>query len=421
VQPPPQRILDVELASPLPRVEPAVGDRRYPAAQVLVRLHHHPLGVVELDLSDGAVGPERLAEAVRAQLGPALDEHLAADGLPPAAKVSSAGLGAHSRPCARDVAQPERPLVSVVVATCERPALLEACLASVLAGNYEPFEVVVVDNAPSTAPTRRRVEELAAGDARVRYAAEPRPGAGVARNRGLAEARGEIVAFVDDDVVVDRHWLRAVVGAFHVTSGVGCVTALIMPFELETPAQIWLEQYGGFGKGFRRRVFDLADHRAPDRLYPYSAGVFGSGASMAFATGLLREVGGFDARLAAAGEDLDLFLKVLFAGARIVYEPSAVVWHRHPREYASLRRTMFGYGAGLSGLMTKWALTRRASAAEIAARLPSAARLVLDPRSRKNARKRRGYPGELSRRELAGLVLGPGLYLRTVWRARRRS
>jgi GT2 family glycosyltransferase len=291
----------------------------------------------------------------------------------------------------------------------------------VLAADYERFEVVVVDNAPSTPATRRLVEELVARDARVRYAAEPRPGAGAARNRGLAEARGEIVAFADDDVVVDRDWLRAVVGAFHATSGVGCVTTLIMPLELETPAQIWLEQYGGFAKGFRRVVFDLAEHRAADRLYPYSAGIYGSGASMAFATRLLREVGGFDARLAAAGEDLDLFLKVLFAGARIVYEPSALVWHRHPREYEALRRTMFGYGAGLSGLMTKWALTRPASAAEIAARLPSAVRLVLDPRSRKNAKKRRGYPGELARRELAGLVLGPGLYLRTAWRVRRPS
>ena len=67
---------------------------------------------------------------------------------------------------------------------------------------------------------------------------------------------------------------------------------------------------------------------------------------------------------------------------------------------------MFNYGAGLSGLMTKWALSRPATAAAIAARLPAAARLALDPRSRKNARKREGYPRELGRRELTGLAPG---------------
>ena len=141
---------------------------------------------------------------------------------------------------------------------------------------------------------------------------------------------------------------------------------------------------------------------------------------MAFETARLQALGGFDPRLATAGEDLDLFLKVLFAGGRIVYEPAALVWHRHPREYEALRRTMFNYGAGLSGLMTKWSLSRPATAAAIAARLPAAARLALDPRSRKNARKRRGYPKELTRRELTGMALGPGLYLRTAWRARGR-
>jgi len=403
--PPPQRVLEVHLDEPLPRVQAVDGGRRYASARVLVRLHRHPLGVVELDLSDGVVSAERLEREVRAVLGDVVDEHLAADVLAP--------------PCAYDVTLARRPFVSVVIATRDRSQLLDACLRSVLAGSYEECEVLVVDNAPRDAATRRLVEN--AGDARVRYRVEPRPGVGVARNHGLARARGEIVAFLDDDLVVDRDWLRATVGGFQVTPGVACVTALIMPVELETPAQQWLEEYGGFDKGFRRRIFDLGEHRLPDRLYPYSAGIFGSGASMAFETSRLQALGGFDPRLATAGEDLDLFLKVLFAGGRIVYEPAALVWHRHPREYDALRRTMFNYGAGLSGLMTKWSLSRPATAAAIAARLPAAARLALDPRSRKNAKKGRGYPKELSRRELTGLALGPGLYLRTAWRARGRD
>lgn len=389
--PRPQRVLEVHLDEPLPAVEA----RGYASACVLVRRRRRPLGVMELDLTGGTVGPEELARQLRAQLGPALDTPDAAPSAPAAT-----------------------PLVSVVVATRERPQLLEACLGSLLAGSYEECEVLVVDNAPQGAATQRVVEEHAGRDPRVRRLVEPRAGAGTARNRGLADAAGEIVAFVDDDVIVDRDWLAATVSGFQLVPDVGCVTALIMPVELETPAQLWLEEFGGFGKGFERRVFDLGEYRLPDRLYPYSAGIFGSGASMAFATGLLRDLGGFDPRLATAGEDLDLFLKVLFADRRIVYEPAALVWHRHPRDYEALRRTMFNYGAGLSGLMTKWSLSRPATAAAIAARIPAAARFALDPRSRKNARKRPDYPSELGRRELTGLVLGPALYLRTAWGAR---
>jgi GT2 family glycosyltransferase len=413
-------MLEVHLDEPLPRIEADVGGRRYAGARVLVRLHRRPLGVVELDLGAGAVDAERLAREVRAALGDVIDEHLAADGLPPALAIPSRGLEPRHGRCADDATPARRPLVSVVIATRDRPHLLEACLRSVLTGSYRDCEVLVVDNAPRDGATRALVEARSEHDARLRYLVESRPGAGIARNHGLLRANGEIVAFLDDDLVVDRHWLEATVRGFEVLPNVTCVTALIMPLELETPAQHWLEEYGGFGKGFRRKVYDLGEHRLPDRLYPYSAGIFGSGASMAFATARLVELGGFDPRLATSGEDLDLFLKVLFAGGGIVYEPAAVVWHRHPREYEALRRTMFNYGAGLSGLLTKWALSRPATAAEIALRLPAAARLALDPRSRKNAGKRRGYPKELTRRELAGMALGPWLYLRAAWRARER-
>jgi GT2 family glycosyltransferase len=312
-----------------------------------------------------------------------------------------------------------RPLVSLVVASRYRPDLLRACVESVLAGSYERFELLVVDNGPDRPETSELVRDLASADPRVRLLREPRPGAAVARNAGLAAARGDVVAFVDDDVVLDRRWLQAVTSAFGATEDVGCVTCLIMPLELETPAQIWLEEYGGFAKGFERWVADLERHRRPDPLYPWSAGVYGSGAGMAFDTRVLRAVGGFDVRLATGGEDLDLFLKVLFAGRRIVYEPSAIAWHRHPREYAALRRTMFNYGAGLSSLMVKWAASSTGNAWAIASRLLPAARLALQPTSRKNARKQPGYPVELTVRELAGMLSGPLVFARGAWAARR--
>lgn len=326
------------------------------------------------------------------------------------------------RPAQReDAAEPsgEPATISVVVATRDRPALLEACLDSVLAGDRAPDELIVVDNAPDRPDTAALLHDRYGGDPRVRRIAEPRPGAARARAVALAAARGEAVAFVDDDVVVDRRWLAAIAAAFGVTERVCAVTTQILPSELETPAQVWLEQFGGFSKGARRHVFDLGEHRLPDRLYPYSPGIYGSGASMAFRTATLRELGGLDPRLSFGGEDLDLFLKVVLAGHRLVYEPEAVAWHRHPREYRALRRTMFGYGAGLTALMTKWSLTDPRVARDIAVRLPGALRLALSPGSRKNAGKLAGYPRELTRLERAGMLAGPFLFARACWRERR--
>jgi cellulose synthase/poly-beta-1,6-N-acetylglucosamine synthase-like glycosyltransferase len=224
---------------------------------------------------------------------------------------------------------------------------------------------------------------------------------------------------VDDDVVVDSRWLSSVVDAFSAGDRVAAVTSLIVPFELETPAQLWLEQFGGYAKGFGRRIYDLEENRSSERLYPYSAGIYGSGASMAFRTEVVRELGGVDDRLSFGGEDLDLFLKVILAGHQLVYEPAAIVWHHHPAEYHRLRRTMFVYGAGLTGAMTKWAVSSPSIARDIVMRLPSALRLALDPRSRKNASKASDYPRELTRLERLGMLAGPFMFARWSWKVRR--
>jgi GT2 family glycosyltransferase/O-antigen/teichoic acid export membrane protein len=309
--------------------------------------------------------------------------------------------------------------VTVVIPTRDRTSTLSACLDSVLAGERAPDEVIVVDNAPERPATAALMRERYGADPRIRRIPLSAPNAARARGVALAAARGDVVAFVDDDVVVDRRWLAEITSAFTVTEDVGAVTTRILPRELETPAQRWLEQFGGFSKGAQRRVFDLGEHRSPDPIYPYSPGVYGSGASMAFRTRLLRELGGLDPRLSFGGEDLDLFLKVVLAGHRLVYEPRAIAWHRHPREYAALRRTMFHYGAGLTALLTKWSLSDGRVARDIALRLPSAVKLALSPGSRKNAGKLPGYPRELTRLERAGMLAGPFMFARSCWRERR--
>ncbi|HET8629803.1 MAG TPA: glycosyltransferase [Thermomicrobiales bacterium] len=423
----PVRVLQFDLARPLPPIpalDPATG-RRHGRALALVRLHDRPLGLIEMDLGEHGLCAVEVARAVWAALGPAIASHLRADDLPPVDGLTPAGLdgGGAAPGC---LAERERvlasgPFVSVVVATRDRPAALDACLRSLLAMDYPAYEVVVVDNAPATNGTRDLLARSYAGEPRLRYAPEERPGLSWARNRGIREARGEVIAFTDDDVLVDRHWLAGLAAGFAAAPDVAGVTGLVLPLELETPAQVWFEQFGGFGKGFARRVFDTGEHRPRDPLFPYAAGHFGSGNNMAFRAATLRALGGFDPALGAGalvgGEDLDLFYRLITAGYRLVYEPAALVHHAHRREYDALRRQLSD--GGVAGFLTKALLDDPRRAFDLALRLPRGLAYSLSPRSAKNARKRPDYPAELTAAERRGMLRAPLAYLRSRRRARQ--
>lgn len=413
-RPGPLRVLELDLADPLPDVEASVAARRYRGARLLVRMGSHTLGMLSLDLRDGDIAAADLASLIWRELGEPVNARLRAAGRPPLTELPAVGVGV---PGDHTDAAAARPF-GVVVITCGHVDRLAVCLDTILAGDQQPFEIVVVDNAPSKPGTTDLLRQRYGHEERVRRVVEPRAGAAYARAAGLGAAQTPFVAFVDDDVVLDRRWLAAISEAFSSDANIAAVTTLILPRELETPTQQWLEQFGGFAKGWRRRVFDLRTHRSPDPLYPYSPGVYGSGASMAFDAETLRARGGFDPRLSMGGEDLDVFLKVILGGHRLVYEPSAIAWHHHPCGQRSTRQTMFRYGTGLTALMTKWLLSDRAVAREIAWRLPSALRLALDRNSRKNAGKDEDYPAALTRLERAGMLAGPFLYAAACWRAR---
>jgi O-antigen biosynthesis protein len=208
------------------------------------------------------------------------------------------------------------------------------------------------------------------------------------------------------------------VAALGAAPHVACATGLILPAELDTEAALWFESYAGFAKGWERQLFDLAEYRRPGPLYPYAMGQFGSGASLAFKTATLRRLGGFAAELGAGtsalgGEDLDIFLRLLGSGAAIVYEPGAILRHRHLRDYAALRRQLHGYGVGLGAALTKCLLDRPGRALDLAVRLPAGLAYLLGPSSPKNRRKRADFPGELTRLELRGVLAGPAAYLRS--------
>ncbi|MFB9388975.1 glycosyltransferase [Streptomyces coeruleoprunus] len=339
------------------------------------------------------------------------------------------------------------PPATVVVATRERAGQLARALDSLLGQDHPDFTVLVVDNAPLTDATRRLVEGTY-GDRGVRYVREDTPGLAAAHNRGLAAAGGtasdtaaraahtdpaapDVVAFTDDDVVADPHWLTSLTAPFAEDPRVGCVTGLILPARLRTPAQVLLESHGGFAKGFAPRDYDPLRPPADDPLFPFTAGRFGSGANMAFRTSALKAVGGFDPATgtgtpARGGDDLYGFVRVLTAGHRLRYTPDALVWHHHRETWQDLRNQAYGYGAGLTAYLTALLVRRPALLPALLARLPRGlahARAITahrtgDQRDVPGAHgtQTHSWPRELSWLERRGMLHGPFGYVR----ARRR-
>jgi glycosyltransferase involved in cell wall biosynthesis len=242
---------------------------------------------------------------------------------------------------------------TVAICTRERPEDLERTLTAVRAQQGRPFDVIVVDNAPATDRTLRVVRQ----HERVRYIREPRLGLNVARNRALAEASTDLVAFTDDDAAPDPGWLPALMRNF-ADPRVFCVTGLTLPSELDTPAQELFEAHCPFARGFVRRVFDgRVDN-------PLAVAKVGAGANMAVRATLPDAIGPFDERLDAgtptrSGGDHEMFTRILLAGRRIVYEPLAVSWHRHRRTMAELEDVIQGYGTGVYAMWTGLLLERR--------------------------------------------------------------
>jgi glycosyltransferase involved in cell wall biosynthesis len=424
----PIKLLDLELCGPEIRpVSSSADDGRHGRARLLVRLHGVPLGEIDLETEHGVVSAGVAVDRAWDELGDGIAAHLAEDGL----LGESQARAALPRPATPPRCEQERrdfarnaPPASVVIATRDRPEELARTLDDALRLEYPHFEVIVVDNAPATDATRRLVESRQEGEPRLRYVCEPLAGLAAAHNRGLEAAEGAVVAFTDDDVVIDPFWLVEIARAFELAEDVACVTGLILPAELETPAQLWIEDGVRVNKGHRPKLFDLGSNRPSGKLFPYAAGAFGSGANMAFRAETLRRLGGFDpatgtGTLARGGDDLAAFFTVIAAGHTLAYQPTAVVRHTHRRASEALRTQMYDYGAGLAAFLTKIVVDHPGRLPDIAWRIPFGAAHAVRSRARGPRGRMVGLPDGLVARERLGMLAGPAGYV--IERRRRRA
>jgi len=223
----------------------------------------------------------------------------------------------------REAASPP-PAISVVVCTRDRARRLSACLrhlAHARSACGHASEIIIVDNG-SRDETRDVVRAHA--EARpVRYVLEAQPGLSMARNRGIAAARGALVAFTDDDCNVDRDWMQAVIDAFASRPELAILGGMVAP------------------AGDSDRTVSLRMHAEARNVASADAILATmSGCNMAFRRDVFEHVGSFDpafgkGRRIGSAEDLDLMYRALRRGLSIVYLPHVVVRHAHGRDSAT--------------------------------------------------------------------------------------
>ena len=218
--------------------------------------------------------------------------------------------------------------ITVILCTYNRCRDLAGTLESVAASQVPSsvtWEVLVVDN-NSTDQTRDVVEGFCRRHpGRFRYLFEPKAGKSYALNAGIANARGEVLAFVDDDVTVEPTWLQNLTAELHGGEWAG-TAGRILPAHGFTPPP-WLPPIW-FPILFAH--FDLGDQPSELNRPPY-------GANMAFRKSAFEKHGGFRIDLGPTpnsqirNEDTEFGRRLIKAGERLRYEPSAVVYHPLPQ------------------------------------------------------------------------------------------
>jgi glycosyltransferase involved in cell wall biosynthesis len=236
-------------------------------------------------------------------------------------------------------------IISAIICTYNRSNYLEKAIESLIKQDidYQKYEIIVVDN-NSTDSTAEVVRQYQQKCGNLRYIFEQDQGLSIARNRGVSEARGEYVAYIDDDAVAEPKWLASFIEAFGKDDKIVCVGG---PVELdwhgEKPAWIPVRY---------ESLFTYVNYGAKERyLTPDNYLV---GANIGFKRNWLAENGGFPEKLGRkgyrlmSGEEAFLYKEVFESGNKVLYHPGAMIRHNVTDERKTKRwffRRLFWDGA----------------------------------------------------------------------------
>lgn len=224
------------------------------------------------------------------------------------------------------------PRMSVVVCTYNGKRTIGDCLEGLRKLEYPNFEVIVVNDG-STDGTGQVAAEYG-----FKVITTENRGLSNARNTGMREAKGEIVAYIDDDARPDPHWLTYLAASFLRTDHVGIGGPNLPPPGDGPIAECVANSPGG-------PIHVLLTDQEAEHI---------PGCNMAFRKSALEAIDGFDATFRIAGDDVDLCWRLQEQGGTLGFNPAAVVWHHRRNSVKAYWKQQLNYGKAEAVLEKKW-------------------------------------------------------------------
>jgi glycosyltransferase involved in cell wall biosynthesis len=224
--------------------------------------------------------------------------------------------------------------ISIIIPTYNRPDRLKRCLKSIVRQKFpkEDFEVIIIDDG-SEQDNKSVVDEFC-GEMDLAYMKRERKGPAASRNEGLKNANASIVAFTDDDCVLDEGWLSAIHEGFERYPEVSCLKGKTLAFE---PSE--------FARACEKYIYGSKKSHATNNI--------------AYRKEIFDDIGGFDTRYRdAAGEDVDLKWRFLQAGYKRLYLENMVACHPHEDSMPLFKNKCYRVGNGLGVFVKKYIFKR---------------------------------------------------------------
>lgn len=224
------------------------------------------------------------------------------------------------------------PSISVIVCTYNGKRTIRDCLGGLQKIDYPNFEVIVVNDGS------RDGTEIVAKDYGFRVISIPNGGLSNARNVGMRAAKGEIVAYIDDDAIPDPQWLTYLAWTFMTTNHVGVGGPNIPPADDGAIADCVSNSPGG-------PIHVLLSDQEAEHI---------PGCNMAFRKTALEAINGFDSTFRIAGDDVDLCWRLQARGWTLGFNPAAMVWHHRRNSVKMYWKQQLNYGKAEGFLEQKW-------------------------------------------------------------------
>jgi glycosyltransferase involved in cell wall biosynthesis len=264
-----------------------------------------------------------------------------------------------------------RPLISIIIPTRNRPEYLRRCLRSIEEIEM-PFkiEIVIVDNSSNEQLSKKNKET--ADYHSCKYLTQPKRGLCVTKSVGIKESIGKILVFLDDDYILEKSCIVNLMKNFN-DRHVACCTGRVLPYQHDEKSKLF-ERFSSFDKGNVRRVFSKCDislvklfkiaikalarinrDKIFEKPVPKSVGC----SFFAIRKEIFKKVGFFDENLGLGtknmgGDDPDILYRILKQGNVIVYDPTVKVYHVHRQTWNGLYLQAYSAGVGERAFSSKY-------------------------------------------------------------------